>query len=80
MGIVATIFSQFYDLLNIFENFGTPPEKNYLFLGDYVDRGMFGIEVLTLLCLLKFFHKKNIILLRGNHESYTVTASHNFLI
>ena len=56
-----------------------PPEKNYLFLGDYIDRGMFGVEVLTLLCLLKIKYKKKILMLRGNHESYAITAAHNFL-
>ena len=37
----------------MFEIGGAPPETNYLFLGDYVDRGAYSVEVMTLLCLLK---------------------------
>jgi hypothetical protein len=60
------------------EQFGTPESKQMLFLGDYVDRGCFNIEVITLLFVYKLRYPKNIHLLRGNHECRSLTAVFNF--
>jgi len=69
---------QFYDLLEIFRIGGPVPETNYLFLGDYVDRGYFSIETISLLTCLKLRYPDRVHLVRGNHESRGVTQSYGF--
>lgn len=57
---------------------GPPSDINYLFLGDYVDRGIFGVECMILLMAIKLNFPKNVILLRGNHESRNMTENFTF--
>ena len=57
---------------------GSPVKLNYLFLGDYVDRGIFGLECIMLLIALKINFPKNFMLLRGNHESRNMTEVFTF--
>ena len=76
--IVGDIHGQFYDLCNMIEKAGKPPETNYLFLGDYVDRGIYGTEVVLLLCCLKLCYPSKVLLLRGNHESRSMTENFTF--
>ena len=52
---------------------GDVPENNYLFLGDFVDRGYFSVETFLLLLALKVRHPDRIFLIRGNHESRQIT-------
>ncbi len=66
--VVGDIHGQYSDLLRILRIIGSPPDTNYLFLGDYVDRGRQSLECIVLLLALKVQYPKTVLLLRGNHE------------
>lgn len=76
--LVGDIHGQFYDLLEIFKIGGLPPDTNYLFLGDYVDRGYHSVETISLLVCLKLKYPTRVNLLRGNHESRQITTNYGF--
>ncbi|XKL66786.1 hypothetical protein PGB90_010206 [Kerria lacca] len=76
---VGDIHGQFEDLLWIFQQTGFPPSTSYLFLGDYVDRGLYSVECLSLLLSLKVKHPENVYLLRGNHECTLINQKYGFL-
>ena len=67
------------DLLRLFEYGGFPPEANYLFLGDYVDRGPQGLECICLLLAYKIKYPENFFMLRGNHECSSINRIYGFV-
>ena len=76
--VVGDIHGQYYDLVHMLNKAGDPSKINYLFLGDYVDRGIFGLECMMLLISIKINYPKKFVLLRGNHESRNMTESFTF--
>jgi hypothetical protein len=73
--VVGDIHGQFYDLIELFLIGGHVPDTNYLFLGDYVDRGHHSIQTISLLVCLCIRYPKRISLLRGNHETRQITQA-----
>lgn len=76
--ICGDIHGQLHDLFDIFNKVKYPPATNFLFLGDYVDRGRHSIETVCLLLIYKIKHPTNFFMLRGNHECAYINKLYGF--
>ena len=77
--ITGDVHGQYPDLIRLFEYSGFPPASNYLFLGDYVDRGKQSLETFLLLLCFKIKYPDNLSLLRGRHECANVSRGWRLL-
>jgi serine/threonine-protein phosphatase PP1 catalytic subunit len=75
---IGDIHGQYHDLIRLFEYGGLPGSSNYIFLGDYVDRGKNSLETISLLFAYKIKYKENFFLLRGNHEAENINKIYGF--
>ena len=83
--VFGDIHGQIVDLVQFFRQYGAPSHRggdinicNYIFAGDFVDRGKQSIETMCLLLAYKIKYPNMIFLLRGNHECNSITRMYGF--
>ena len=83
--VFGNIHGVYDDLMRYFESFGNPSDDNqmgdinvmqYIFLGDFCDRGLYSLEVILLLFALKIKYPDFIYLIRGHHEDKNINLKY----
>ena len=65
--VCGDVHGQYHDLMELFQIGGRSPDTNYLFMGDYVDRGYYSVETVSLMVSLKVSNCTLWFLNRCNH-------------
>uniref|UniRef100_A0A914LX58 Serine/threonine-protein phosphatase n=2 Tax=Meloidogyne TaxID=189290 RepID=A0A914LX58_MELIC len=76
--VCGDLHGQFNDVVRIFDAEGFPHMRNYLFLGDYIDRGQQSVELILFMFACKVRYPKNFFMLRGNHETSSINKAYGF--
>lgn len=76
--VLGDIHGQYSDLMELFKLTGTPQTSNFLFLGDYVDRGKQQLITICLLFAYKIKYRETFFMLRGNHECASICRQYGF--
>ena len=76
--VVGDLHGHIWDFVRILEHFGKPPQTNYLFLGDLIDRGNFSFETIFCIYYMKSQYPNNVYIIRGNHEFEEICSSYGF--
>lgn len=75
--VIGDLHGHILDLFRILGELGFPPDRKYLFLGDFIDRGDFSTETITIILLLKVLYPEHVFLIRGNHEFAEACVDHS---
>lgn len=76
--VVGDLHGNLRDLLRIFSLTSSPALSKFIFLGDYIDRGEFSVEVMIILLVAIVNFPQNVIMLRGNHEINSINSKYGF--
>jgi protein phosphatase len=76
--VIGDLHGNFHDLLRILTTIGPESSDLIVFLGDFVDRGTYSIEVVLVLVILKCVHPRQVYCIRGNHEFSNVNSEYGF--
>lgn len=76
--VVGDLHGNLHDLVRIWTMIPDPFDKTILFLGDFVDRGDYSLEIVLLILALRIQYPRQIFMIRGNHEFSTINAKYGF--
>ena len=76
--IIGSLFGHFYDLLCIFESYGYPPHRKYLFLGNILGPGPQSFETLMILLCFKLKYPNSVYIIRGQNEVESINLPYFF--
>lgn len=76
--IIGDVHGNFFDLVRILASLGDPFNKSFLFLGDFVDRGTFSLDVVLFIFTMRCMNPSQVHFIRGNHEFRDLNHNYGF--